>query len=234
MAKVAAFIFARGGSKGLPKKNILKIKGIPLLGHSINMAKSLSDVHSIYVSTDCPEIATVALEFGATVIHRPSDLATDTSPEWLSWQHAINTVNSMYGSFDYFLSLPTTSPLRSCKDVQNCLSAMQSDVDIVITVTPAQRNPWFNMVKFNAGQQVSLVAGSSNFSRRQDAPNCFDVTTVAYVAKPDFILTAKNLWQGRVIGVEVPQERSIDIDNAIDFAFARFLMEDAHSLDKLV
>jgi len=234
MTTVAAFVFARGGSKGLPKKNVLKIKGIPLLGHSINMAKSIPEVHAVYVSTDCHEIASIAREFGAIVIMRPSELATDLSPEWLSWQHAINVVNSQHVPFDCFLSLPTTSPLRSRKDVQNCLGAMQSDVDMVIAVTPAQRNPWFNMVMFEADQQVSLVAGSGNFGRRQDSPRCYDVTTVAYVAKPDFVLSAKNLWQGRVIGVVVPQERSIDIDSELDFAFARFLMEGSHTLDKTV
>jgi CMP-N-acetylneuraminic acid synthetase len=224
MIKTVAFIFARGGSKGLPKKNILKIGGIPLIAHSIKLALSMIEVDAVYVSTDCAEIASIANEFGANVIKRPPELATDVSPEWLSWQHAINFVQTKLGSFDRFLSLPATAPLRSGIDVRNCLEALSPGIDMVITVTPAHRNPWFNMVSLASDRQASLLINEGSFTSRQHSPKCFDMTTVAYVARPDFILEHSNLWDGTVIGVQVPQERSIDIDNELDFTIAGFLM----------
>ena len=110
--KIFCFIFARGGSKGIPKKNILPIAGLPLLVHSINLAKSLSEVDKIFVSTDCEEISKIAKHQNVQVIKRPFELAQDDSSEWEAWQHAIKYVQSNYEKFDKFLSLPTTAPLR--------------------------------------------------------------------------------------------------------------------------
>lgn len=220
-----AFIFARGGSKGLPRKNVLTIGGIPMLAHGIKTAHSLQGVDRVYVSTDCEEIALIAKQYGAEVIDRPSELASDTASEWLAWQHAINLAADRAGSFDRFLSLPATAPLRNPEDVQSCLNALQVGVDMVITMTPAHRSPWFNIVTADSDGRVKLVAGDGTISRRQDSQECFDMTTVAYVSRPKFILKASSIWDGSVVGVEVPRERSIDIDTAHDFAVARFLME---------
>ena len=110
--KTFCFIFARGGSKGIPKKNILPIAGLPLLVHSINLAKRLKEVDRIFVSTDCEEISEIAYDQNVEVIKRPLDLAQDDSSEWLAWQHAIKYVESFEEQFDRFLSLPATSPLR--------------------------------------------------------------------------------------------------------------------------
>ena len=225
MLKVCAFIFARGGSKGLPRKNILPIGGLPMLVHGIQTALQLDNVVGVYVSTDCSEIAAIAQEAGAEVIIRPAELAGDSSPEWLAWQHAIRAVRERCGNFDCFLSLPPTAPLRNLEDVKNCLAAFQADVDVVITMTPARRSPWFNMVLKDKSGTVSLVSKKNSVYRRQDSPACFDMTTVAYVARPEFILSAQKMWDGKVVGVEVPIERSLDIDTPFDFALAKFVME---------
>jgi len=103
---------------------------------------------------------------------------------------------------------------------------LQDGIDIVISMTPAHRNPWFNIVVADKHQKVSLVQGNNGIKRRQDAQVCFDMTTVAYVARPEFILKSSSIWDGSVVGVEVPRERSIDVDNKLDYAVARFLMED--------
>jgi CMP-N-acetylneuraminic acid synthetase len=221
-----AFVFARGGSKGLPKKNVLPIGGMPMLAHSIAIAHALHEIDQVYVSTDCEEIASIARQYGADVIARPPELASDTSPEWLSWQHSINYVVQNSGSFDRFLSLPATAPLRSLEDVQNCLNALHDGVDMVISMTPAHRSPWFNIVVADQHQKVRLVSGDNGIKCRQDAQVCFDMTTVAYVARPEFILKSSSIWDGSVVGVEIPRERSIDVDNKLDYAFARFLMEE--------
>ena len=226
MTRTCAFVFARGGSKGLPRKNVLPIAGLPLLVHGIRVAQEIEPISAIYVSTDCDEIANVAKRAGAEIIPRPAELASDDSPEWLSWQHAINHVFAHYGSFDVFLSLPATAPLRNTNDVHNCMNALREDVDCVVTVSSANRSPWFNMVTKDVAGFVKLVANDVSIHRRQDAPQCFDMTTVAYVAKTDFILRSKSIWDGNVVGVEIPAERALDIDTPLDFEIARFLMED--------
>ena len=159
MTTTFAFVFARGGSKGLPRKNILPICGIPLLAHSIKTAREIRDVDRIFVSTDCDEISTVALQYGAEVIPRPSELASDTASEWLAWQHAINYVVESGHTFDRFLSLPATAPMRIHDDVQLCLDALQDDIDFVITMTPSHRSPWFNMVSADKDSKVKFVGG---------------------------------------------------------------------------
>ena len=225
MKRACAFIFARGGSKGLPRKNILPIAGFPMLVHSIRVAQQLESICGVYVSTDSDEIAGIALDAGAEVIKRPPELASDESPEWLSWQHAISYVKSNFEPFDIFISLPATAPLRQAVDVENCIHALQNNVDIVVTITLANRNPWFNMVVKDENGFIDLVSGESSIQRRQDAPKCFDMTTVAYVAKTNFILTSRNIWEGNVVGVEIPTDRALDIDTPLDFTIAKFLME---------
>lgn len=220
-----AFIFARGGSKGLPGKNILELGGIPLLAHGIRLAHSMERIERVFVSTDDEQIADVTKRFGAELISRPKELATDTASEWMAWQHAINHVRSLGLDFDVFLSLPATSPLRNALDVDQCLDALQSDTDVVITVTPSARSPYFNMVSADAAGLVHVVLGAADFKRRQDVPPVYDITTVAYVARPDFILNHERLFDGRVRSVIVPKERAVDIDDEYDFKMAQILLE---------
>ena len=203
MTKTSAFVFARGGSKGLPGKNILPIAGKPMIAHSIETAQKVSEIDHIYVSTDCVQIASIARDYGAEVIERPSELATDEASEWDAWQHAIHFALTSNRSFDRFVSLPVTAPMRSPCDVHRCLSALQDDVDMVITITPATRSPWFNMVNMNENSQVKLILGNGSVKRRQDSKQCFDITTVAYVSRPKFILSASSIWDGNVVGVEI-------------------------------
>lgn len=223
--RVFAFIFARGGSKGLPGKNIKELGGLPLLAHGIRLAQAMDRVERVFVSTDDAQIAAVAVQFGAEVIDRPQALATDTASEWMAWQHAINHVRAQGLDFDVFLSLPATSPLRNAQDVGNCLDALQTDVDVVITVTPSARSPYFNMVSTDEAGFAHVVIGTEAFKRRQDVPPVYDITTVAYVARPEFILTHSGLFEGRVRTVVVPKERAVDIDDEYDFKVAQALLD---------
>ncbi|ABM76870.1 cytidylyltransferase domain-containing protein [Prochlorococcus marinus] len=221
-----AFIFARGGSKGLPGKNIMKISGIPLIAHAILLAKKIKVVDRIFVSTDSDEIESIAKNYGAEIIQRPKELATDQAPEWKAWQHAVSYVRTKYGNFDTFLSLPCTSPLRTINDVERCLNGLDAETDIVITISPSSRNPWFNMVKITDKHKVKRIMEEHSISRRQDAPQCFDIATIAYVSRPEYILRASNVWDGVVVGVEVLKEHAIDIDTEFDFAMAKFIFEE--------
>lgn len=223
--KTFAFIFARGGSKGVPGKNIRSLAGKPLLVHSIEIAKRVPSISKILVSTDSHEIAKVGLENGAEIILRPDELARDDSPEWEAWRHAINWLNDRSEDFDVFLSLPATSPLRNVSDIESCLAQLDHETDIVVTMTETTRSPWFNMVRQEGNYIRLLSQGGGVYTRRQDAPKGFDMTTVAYVMRPDFILNANNIFEGRVKGVLIPNERAIDIDTEMDFLLAEILMK---------
>lgn len=221
--KTYAFIFARGGSKGLPLKNTKLLGGIPLIGHAIRTAKAVVGVDKILVSTESNDIAMIAKDFAAEIIQRPAELASDTAAEWLAWKHAVQYLSKQQDHFDVFLSLPTTSPLRLPIDVEQCLAMLQDDTDAVISVTPAARSPYFNMVTRQADGLSKIVSEQGVYQRRQDAPSVYDMTTVAYVTRPDFILQQSSLFNGRVRSVVIPKERAVDIDDAIDFKIAEML-----------
>jgi len=222
-----AFIFARGGSKGLPGKNIRMFAGKPLIAWAIEHAHAARGIRRVIVSTDSEAIAAVATQYGAEVpFMRPYHLAKDDSPEWLSWRHALEFIREDEGSFpDAMVSVPLTAPLRQPVDIERCLELFsKGDADVVITITDAHRNPYFNMITMQSNGSVGLVIPpTSGISRRQDAPEVFDMTTVAYVAKPEFVMTHESAFAGRVKAVYVPIERSIDIDTLLDFEMAEFL-----------
>lgn len=221
-----AFIFVRGGSKGLPGKNIKPLAGKPLLEYSIDTAKNCPSISKVFVSTDDSEIARIAQAAGAELIERPKVLATDTSAEWYSWRHAINWTRSKYGDFDHFISLPATSPLRSVEDVETSLVKLQQDAaDICISITPANRSPFFNMVTRTELGIVELVNKTEGeVSRRQEAPKVFDITTVVYTTTPRFVLENYGIFSGRVTSIEVPKHRAVDIDDIYDFKFAEAIV----------
>ncbi len=225
--KIFAFIFARGGSKGLPGKNIKLIAGKPLLAHSIELANKISTIDKVFVSTDDSAIAEIAMNYKAIVIDRPDELAQDESPEWLAWQHAVDWVTERYGNFDAFISLPATAPLRDQEDVEKCLKELDNETDMVITVTEAARSPWFNMVKVDGMGYSHLLIDepAKSCCRRQDVPKAYDMTTVAYVSRPIFIRKASNIFSGRTKSVLIPKERAIDIDTEFDFRVASFLKD---------
>lgn len=224
-----ACIFARSGSKGMVNKNIQQFSGKPLITWTIELALKVKQINEVFVSTDSEEIAEIARMAGATTpFIRPSDLATDTSPEWHSWQHFIKFLADKDGRLpEVFLSLPATSPLRATIDVENCLNEFKkSRADFVVGITPSERNPYFNMVKKGEDNQVDLVIQQGDrYSRRQDMPEVFDLTTVCYVGKPSTILTKNSIFEGKVAGVEIPRERAIDIDTELDFQIAEFLFK---------
>jgi N-acylneuraminate cytidylyltransferase len=212
----------------LPGKNLLPIGGTPLIAHSINIAKAIPQISRVFVSTEDAEIKKVAQYYGAEVIDRPVKLAGDKSPEWEAWRHAIKHLEDAGEEFDTFVSLPATSPLRSVVDVETAIRALDSGTDAVITVTPASRSPFFNMVAREENGSCRILSASEGCHRRQDAPEAFDITTVAYVLKKEFILKAERLFDGEVKSVVVPKERAVDIDDALDFAFAETLYQRSH------
>jgi CMP-N-acetylneuraminic acid synthetase len=230
---VTAFIFARGGSKGVPGKNIRRLGGKPLIAWSIEQALAVRRIERVLVSTDSEEIAAVAREYGAEVpFLRPAELARDDSSEWLAWRHGLNFLKGAGGSYpDAMIVVPATAPLREVGDLDRCLDEYEKgEADIVITVTDAHRSPYFNMVLANDDGTVRLVIPPTGaIVRRQDAPSVYDMTTVAYVARPEFVMTRNGIFAGRVRSVHVPVERALDIDTPFDFTIADCLIRDTRA-----
>ena len=228
--KYIALICARGGSKGLPGKNIKPLNGTPLIGWSIKIAKKVERISRVIVSTDSEEIAKIALEYGAEVpFMRPQELALDDSPEWLVWRHAINYLEDHQSEkVDGLVVLPVTAPLRFVDDVNSCIDEFEKgEVDSVITVSEANRSPYFNMVvNDKKGYSSLVILPDKQITRRQDSPKVFDMTTVAYIVNTDFIKIFNGIFDGKVRSVCIPTERAIDIDTVLDFRIAECLLLD--------
>ncbi len=234
--RYVALICARGGSKGVPGKNIRPLAGRPLLGWAIHAAKQVDRISRVIVSTDSDEIARVAEEWGAEApFIRPAELAQDDSPEWLVWRHALKyLVEHDQERLDGLVVVPTTAPLRMAQDIENCLDEYEKgEVDVVVTYSDAHRSPYFNMVVTDREGYCSLaVTPETKIIRRQDAPVVYDMSTVAYVARPQFVNENNAMFEGRVRGVYVPPERALDIDTPLDFRIAECLISD-YAKDKI-
>lgn len=181
----------------------------------------------VIVSTDSEQIATVARAAGAEVPFMRPELARDDSPEWLSWRHALEHLRLADGAYpDALICVPATAPLRSSADLEACLDEFaKGSADVIITVTDAHRNPYFNMVKRNTDGTVGLVIPPAGVVfRRQDAPVMYDITPVAYVTSARYVMSHGGLFEGRTRAVHVPPERAVDIDTLLDFKFAECLL----------
>lgn len=221
------FIFARGGSKGLPGKNIKELCGKPLIAWAIEAGKATGLLDKIIVSTDSEEIAEVARAYGAeTPFLRPRELASDTAPEGLSWKHAIKFLQDRGEAFDIMVSLPATAPLRTPESVTKSMEIYKAgDCDAVVVCREASRSPYFNMVKLDNNGYADIVMRTPNaIGRRQDCEPVYDLTTVAYVTSPEFALNNSSLWDGRVRIHLVDKVTALDIDDALDFEMAQYFM----------
>jgi N-acylneuraminate cytidylyltransferase len=223
-------ICARGGSKGVPGKNIRKLGGKPLIGWAIETALKVDRISRVIVSTDSEEIAQISREMGAEVpFMRPDELAGDSSPEWEVWRHALNWLSEEpveKRKVDGLVVVPPTAPLRRLSDINACIDEYEMhEADMVITVCDSHRSPYFNMVKLNEKGDASLVLPpSAKLHRRQDVPAVYDITTVAYLARPEFVLEHDYIFAGRVRTVNVPVESGLDIDTEHDFKIAEILL----------
>jgi len=221
-------ICARGGSKGIPDKNLQKVGGKPLIVRAIESAKKIDRITKVVVSTDSLEIAEISEKNGAIVpFIRPPRLAQDNSPEWAVWQHAIEFVNNDNYFPDAIVSVPPTAPLRIPADLNLCLDKYESDSpDVVLTMSKAHNNPYFNMVIKSSDSTVRIVIDSDNkVFRRQDSPDVYNITTVGYVVNSDFVLKNTGLFDGITTAVEIPIERAIDIDTPLDLALAECIIK---------
>lgn len=225
--KTIASICARGGSVGVPGKNIRNLKGKPLIAHTIVQALSVKSIDAVYVSTDSPEIAKIARMYGAVVPYiRPAELATSIAAKVPVIQHLCDWVVQNEGEFDRVVDLDPTSPLRTLEDIEVCLSLLDKDTDAVITAFESEKNPYFNMVELKRDGNIGLICQSTDaVVARQLAPNVYSMNASIYVWHRHTL--SKGLWNGRLKLHVMPRERSIDIDSPLDFAIVEMLMNQA-------
>lgn len=216
-------ICARGGSKGLPRKNVLPFGGEPLVGHSIKQALACSAIDGVYVSTDDDEIADIARRYGAHVPYRrPADLASDTAAKIPSIEHLVQHLETQGLAIGTIVDLQPTSPLRTQADLVAAL-ALAGQADVVVTVTEPSHNPYYTLVECDASGHLHL-SKQGEFSRRQDAPTVWGLNGSIYVWSRSGLAHAAlhGFWSVSMRACPMPRERSVDIDDAADFELAEW------------
>jgi N-acylneuraminate cytidylyltransferase len=225
---IVAGIFARGGSKGVPGKNLRVVGGQSLIQRAVIQARQARHVTRVLCSTDSQEIADEAARYGAEVPWlRPAELAQDTSREWDSWCHMVRYLRDQGEDPMYLMAVPCVAPLRTLEDLNKCTDlAASSGADVIMAVSDAHKNPWFNMVTINeTTNQVRLVnEPAKRIYNRQAAPQVYDVSTVAFIIKCDYLLEATSIYDGETRAVILPKIHCVDIDTEDDIAYAEFLL----------
>ncbi len=218
-------VFARGKSKGLKNKNLLKFKNKSLVGHAVTQAYSVKHIKKVYISSDSKKIINEAKKYKAIIpFVRPKSLSLDTSPHIKVWRHFVKFLKLKKINADLIVDIPTTSPLRNISDITKCINlAVKKKFDMVFTITESNKNPYYNMLEKKGKKLKIIKTPTKKVSRRQDAPKCFDLTTVCYVFKPNYILKSKNVLSGKVGYLIIPKERAIDIDDKFDYKLAKMI-----------
>lgn len=223
MHKPLFIIPARGGSKGIPGKNIKPLGGRPLIAYSIDAArKAGADDSHIILSTDYPVIADTARRLGLPVSYmRPAELATDTAGSREVILDAMDWADRQSIDYDCVVLLQPTSPLRTAGDITGALALYSSDIDMVVSVTPSASNPYYNCFETDTATGFLRISkGDGLYTRRQDAPEAWEYNGAVYVINPLSIRRqALGAFQRRVPYV-MPRERSIDLDTPTDWIVA--------------
>jgi N-acylneuraminate cytidylyltransferase len=229
---VLAVIPARGGSKGLPGKNILPFAGLPLIAHSVRMAAICPEIDRCIVSTDSEEIAAVARQHGAEVpFLRPAELAQDDTPMWPVLQHALLEMERQSGmQFGSLLLLDPTSPGRMPEDVVRALAILDSDARAagVVAVSEPAFNPRWVCVEESGGYMKQLVAQTQSYVRRQDVPTAYRVNALLYLWRREHVVNQDEpgFYSAPHRMLVVPDERAMHIDEPRDFATAELLVRE--------
>ncbi|MEE4016078.1 acylneuraminate cytidylyltransferase family protein [Roseibium sp. FZY0029] len=227
--KIICSICARGGSKGVPGKNLRPLLGKPLLVYTLDQARAANCFDAIVVSSDDEAILKCASDWGVDVsVLRPDEMANDTAAKSPAIKHCIQTAETALGiSFDMMVDLDATSPLRDPSDINNAIDLLlNGDCDNVISVTPSRKSPYFNLVELNKDGFAYLSKRlETPIVRRQDSPKCFDINGSVYAWTREAFFSGPSALSSRTLLYSMPEERSIDIDTEVDWIIVRTLME---------
>lgn len=223
--KTLYIIPARGGSKGIPGKNIKPLAGKPLIGYSIDVARQLAEDKDICVTTDDPKIINTVENMGLKVpFVRPPELATDQSGTYEVLLHALDFYESNGVHYDTLVLLQPTSPFRTVDDVQACLNLYSPDIDMVVSVKQAATNPYYNAFETDENGFLHISKGEGNFTRRQDAPKVWEYNGAVYVINVESLRKMPLGKFTRRRMYEMNAEHSIDLDTPTDWLIAETLI----------
>lgn len=220
--KILAVIPARGGSKGVPRKNIKMAAGKPLISWMIQAAKGSFYIDRLIVSSEDREIIDIAWEYGCDIpFVRPSELAGDDSSSVDVILHAIEQISG----YDYVMLLQPTSPLTTTSDIDGCIEVcVNSNAPSTVSIAESVKSPHW-MFGLDEHNRLSAVMGAEYLNcRRQDLPPSYIPTGAVYIVDTRWFLENKSFYSASTLGYIVPQERSLDIDSEMDFEFFRFLV----------
>ncbi len=222
--KVVAIIPARGGSKGVPKKNIRPLAGKPLIHYTIDAAKKSFYIDQIIVSTDDNEIASVASTAGVIIIKRPPELAGDESPTIDAILHTLDVCSKQSLEADVVVLLQPTSPLRTSIDIDEAVALyLEGDCESVISVAESAHPPYWNMI-LKDGYLQPLFGPESLTNRRQDFPKTYLPNGAIYVASPSILKKYRTFYTPKTKPYYMSQEKSLDIDSEIDLLIAETII----------
>lgn len=217
---------ARGGSKGIPHKNIKFLAGKPLICHSIDIARSVVSDRNICVSTDDAEIKRVVEDYGLPVpFLRPSELASDHASTYGVILHALDYYALQGKEYDAVVLLQPTSPFRRVDDVKSCLDKYTADVDMVVSVKEAASNPYYDCFELNKDGYLVQSKGDGRIIRRQDAPEVYEFTGSVYVMNVRSLRSKDLNAFTKIVALEVDELHSLDLDTMLDWKFAELLIK---------
>jgi len=216
--RVLAVVPARGGSKGVPRKNIRELDGEPLIGHTLRTARQVSEIGLLVVSTDDAEIASIAEEYGVRVLRRPAELASDTASTESALLHALDCLAESEPTFEVILVLEPTSPFRSTKTISEAISMIQNqDMDSVLAVRETRENIGF----IKGGYYQPVVSGAPR--RRQLRTPLYIESSTIYAVRVDYLRRTGSLVCEEWGALIVPELEAVDINTEADFQYVEFL-----------
>lgn len=223
---IISIIPARGGSKGIPRKNIKLLNGKPLISYSIDASNSCSLIDDTYVSTEDAEISEISKGNNAEVIERPDELASDDSSSIDVILHVLDYLENRDELPDLFVLLQPTSPLRTSEDIEASINSfLESDCDSLVSVCELDHRSLLNF-SLEEGFLVQNNNESLFNSRRQDIPTYYSLNGAIYITTPEFIRKNKSFYSDKTIPHIMSKEKSIDIDTSFDFKLAEFLLNE--------
>ncbi len=220
-----AIIPARGGSKRLPKKNILDLNGKPLIAWTIEASLNCDYINETLVSSDNDEILNISKKYGANILKRPEYLASDTASSFDAIKHAIESCNE---TFDYIVLLQPTSPLRNSKHITEAIDLLEEkNADAIISVCKMEHSPlWSNTIPSDSNME-NFMGNEVKEKRSQDLETYYRLNGAIYICKKEKLLDENSFFiKNNIYAYKMSIEKSVDIDTKIDFKLANFYIED--------
>mgnify|MGYP001331194820 CR=1 FL=1 len=219
--RILAIVPARGGSKGIPRKNVREIGGKPLIAWTIEAAQKSKYIDHLVVSTEDHEIASVSRSYGAEVLLRPEELAQDDTPGIDVVLHAVEQLQG----YSYVVLLQPTSPLRMTEDIDQCLESLVSNgAPACVSLCEVDQPPHWMYIVNEQNKLQPIVDNINQYYRRQEIPKTYALNGAIYVAETEWLFLKKSFLSEETLPFIMPRERSIDIDVPLDLEFVDFML----------